>query len=114
MLVRAVAIGLFVTIAVPNLAQAQTQTQQNVMTHIVRLVAISNRCPALKPNNMMIGILLRQHAINVEKPPYSDFIVARGNEYATELGGMDTQAVCSAGRKMYGKAGDRVQDMLRD
>lgn len=77
-------------------------------------MAISNRCPTLKPNDMMIGILLRQHGIGMQQPPYSEFIVAKGSEYATEIGGLDMQAVCASGRKMYGKTGDKVPDMLRD
>ncbi|RDJ24260.1 hypothetical protein DWF00_04045 [Bosea caraganae] len=107
-------LAIVIAFALASPALAQTQTQQNVMTHIARVVALSNKCAALKPNNMILGILMRQHGINLERQPYSDFVVGKGGEYAREIAPLDTAAACAMGRKLYGKAGEKVPDLLRD
>jgi hypothetical protein len=94
-------------------AAAQSQQQQNVMTHIGRAVALNNKCPALKPNNLIIGMVTRQHGIAMNRAPYSDIIVAKGAEYAREIAALDTLAACDLGRKLYGPQGEKVPNFLR-
>jgi hypothetical protein len=94
-------------------ASAQSPQQQNVMTHIGRAVALNNKCPALKPNNLIIGMAARQHGIDMNRAPYSDIIVAKGGEYAREIAALDVQAACTLGRKLYGPQGEKVPNLLR-
>ena len=94
-------------------AAAQSQQQQNVMTHIGRALALNNKCPALKPNNLIIGMVTRQHGIDMNRAPYRDIIVARGADYAREIAALDQQAACDLGRKLYGPRGEKVSNFLR-
>jgi hypothetical protein len=82
-------------------AAAQTQQQQNVMTHIGRTVALNNKCPALKPNNLIIGMVTRQHGIAMNRAPYSDIIVAKGADYAREIAALDQQAAAISGEALW-------------
>ena len=97
----------------PEPAAAQSQQQQNVMTHIGRAVALNNKCPALKPNNLIVGMVARRYGIDMNRAPYSDIIVAKGAEYAREIAALDQQAACDLGRKLYGPQGEKVPNFLR-
>jgi hypothetical protein len=107
-------ISLIATLAGGSVpAAAQSQQQQNVMTHIGRAVALNNKCPALKPNSLIIGMVTRQRGIAMNRAPYSDIIVAKGAEYAREIAALDPQAACDLGRKLYGPQGEKVPNFLR-
>ena len=107
-------ISLIATLAGGSVpAAAQSQQQQNVMTHIGRAVALNNKCPALKPNSLIIGMVTRQRGIAMNRAPYSDIIVAKGGEYAREIAALDTPAACALGRKLYGPQGEKVPNFLR-
>ena len=97
----------------PVAAVAQTQQQQNVMTHIGRAVALNNKCPALKPNNLIVGMVARRYGIAMNRSPYSEIIVAKGADYAREIAALDRQAACELGRKLYGPQGEKVPNFLR-
>jgi hypothetical protein len=96
-----------------TVACAQSQEQRNVMTHVGRAVALTNKCPSLKPNVLLVAMVARRYGIDMNRPPDSDFIVARGNDYAKEIAGLDEPTVCALGRKLYGPQGEKVPNFLR-
>lgn len=95
-------------------ALAQTQAQKNVMDHVAQVLAISNKCTSLEPNNLLLAMLLQESKIDVEHSPYREFVMARGAEHTRKIARFKEEIICVSGKTLYGKNGANVPGLLRE
>ncbi len=93
--------------------QAQTQSQKNVMNHIAQVIALSNKCNSLEPNNLLMAMVLSNNKIDIEQSPFKEYIYARGIEHQKASERYSVDIVCHTGKVLYGKNGSNVPGLLR-
>lgn len=94
-------------------AQQLSTKQRNAINHLAQVMAIENYCQDYEGNHLLLGMLLTEYKIDLDRPQFNEPLKAKYQEHFKGLQAAGTRVGCLLGWSLYGEGGQNVPGLIR-
>lgn len=110
---RLLTIAVLAIAASPVSAASLTERQRNILDKYAEVLAITERCPTYKPNELLFTVAMQTFGIkNRDAPHVRDYLRKKLNTALVGIADKSEPIVCVTGRFMYGPRGAAVENAI--